>query len=49
VAAKFILAAIAAILVVAAATRGFRGPQARTWLTVAVIFTLVSAWLFLRA
>ena len=47
-AAKFILAGVAAILVVAAATRGFRGPQARIWLTVAAIFVLVSAWLFLR-
>lgn len=46
--AKYILAGVAAILVVAAATRGFRGPQARIWLTVAGIFTLVSAWLFLR-
>jgi hypothetical protein len=48
-AAKFILAIVAAILVIAAATRGFRGPQARIWLTVAAIFVVVSAWLFLRA
>ena len=47
--AKYILAGVAAILVIAAGTRGFRGPQARIWLTVAAIFTLVSAWLFLRA
>ena len=47
--AKFILAAVAVVLVIAAGTRGFRGPQARIWLTVAGIFTLVSAWLFLRA
>ena len=46
--AKFILAGVAAILVIAASTRGFRGAQARIWLTVAAIFTLVSAWLFLR-
>ena len=48
-AAKFILAIVAAILVIAAATRGFRGPQARIWLAVAAIFVVVSAWLFLRA
>jgi hypothetical protein len=47
-AAKFILVGVALIMVIAAATRGFRGPQARIWLIVAAIFTLVSAWLFLR-
>jgi EamA domain-containing membrane protein RarD len=47
-AAKYILALIALILVIAAATRGFAGPQARTWLLVAGIFTAVSTWLFIR-
>ncbi len=47
-AAKYILAAIALILVIAAASRGFTGAQARTWLLVAGIFTAVSTWLFTR-
>ncbi|HEY2434457.1 MAG TPA: hypothetical protein VGI12_17415 [Vicinamibacterales bacterium] len=47
-AAKYILAAIALILVIAAAARGFTGPQARTWLIVAGIFAVVSGWLFTR-
>jgi hypothetical protein len=47
-AAKYILAAVALILVIAAATRGFSGPQARTWLLVAGIFAVVSGWLFVR-
>jgi hypothetical protein len=48
VAAKYILGALAAVFLIAAATRGFRGPQARTWLLVAGIFTAVSLWLFSR-
>jgi hypothetical protein len=47
--AKFVLAGVAAILVVAAATRRFRGPQARIWLTVAAAFLAASAWLLLRS
>jgi hypothetical protein len=47
-AAKFILLAVAVILLIAAATRGFAGSQARTWLIVAAIFTAVSIWLFTR-
>lgn len=47
--ARFILAGVALILVIAAAARGFAGPQARIWLFVAGIFALVSLWLFLRA
>lgn len=47
--ARFILAAVAAIFVIAAAIRGFAGPQARIWLVVAAILTLVSIWLFTRA
>lgn len=47
-AAKYILAGVAAILLIAAAVRGFSGPQARIWLTVAAIFAAVSGWLFLR-
>ena len=45
-AAKYILAVLAILFLIAAATRGFRGPQARTWLLVAAIFTAVSLWLF---
>ena len=45
-AAKYILAVLAILFVIAAATRGFRGPQAGTWLLVAGIFTAVSLWLF---
>ncbi|MEO6237666.1 MAG: hypothetical protein ABIQ52_11755 [Vicinamibacterales bacterium] len=45
-AAKYILSALAIVFLVAAATRGFSGPQARTWLLVAGIFTAVSLWLF---
>ncbi len=47
--ARSILLAIALVLVIAAAIRGFAGPQARIWLLVAGIFTLVSLWLFTRA
>jgi len=47
-AARYILLAIALILIIAATTRGFAGLQARTWLIVAGIFALVSAWLFSR-
>jgi hypothetical protein len=47
-AARYILLAIAVTLVIAAATRRFSGLQARTWLIVAGIFALVSAWLFSR-
>jgi EamA domain-containing membrane protein RarD len=48
-AAKYILAVLAVLFLLAAATRQFRGPQARTWLLVAGIFTAVSLWLFSRA
>ena len=47
-AAKYILAGLAILFVLAAARRGFRGPQARTWLLVAGIFTAVSLWLLFR-
>jgi EamA domain-containing membrane protein RarD len=47
-AAKYILAAVALVMIISAATRGFSGPQARTWLLVAGIFTAVSIWLFVR-
>ena len=42
------LGVLAVVFLIAAATRGFRGPQARTWLLVAAIFTAVSLWLFSR-
>ena len=44
--AKYVLGAFAIVFIAAAATRGFRGPQGRTWLLVAAIFTAVSLWLF---
>jgi hypothetical protein len=49
--AKYILAALAAVFLGAAAvritrTRGWSHPQARTWLLIGAIFGVVSAWLF---
>jgi len=53
VAAKYILAAAACAFLLAAAVRlardgGRPHPQSRTWLIVAVIFAIVSGWLFAR-
>jgi hypothetical protein len=53
VAAKYILAAAACAFLLAAAVRfardgGRSHPQSRTWLMVAVIFGIVSGWLFAR-
>jgi hypothetical protein len=53
VAAKYILAALAAGFLVAALMRLARGgriayAQAKTWLLIAVIFGGVSAWLFFQ-
>jgi hypothetical protein len=51
-AAKYILAAFAAIFVAAALRCMFRRgggvshPQTRTWLLIAIIFAVISAWLF---
>lgn len=45
-AAQYILAALSALFFVLAFARGSRTPQARTWLLIAVIFAIVSAWLF---
>jgi len=45
---KYILATIALAFLIAAITRGPRSPQGRTWLLIAAIFGLVSAWLFVR-
>jgi hypothetical protein len=49
--AKYILATLAAVFLVAATVRVFGGrdwshPQARTFLLIGTIFTVVSAWLF---
>jgi len=49
--AKYILATAAAIFLVLAAGRimkdgGRVQPASKTWLTIGVIFALVSAWLF---
>ena len=49
--AKYILAAFAVLFFAAAGLKlaaGKGGAQARTWLLVGGIFTLVSAWLFTR-
>jgi uncharacterized membrane protein HdeD (DUF308 family) len=53
VAAKYILAVLAAAFLAAALMRLPRGdgiwhPQTKTWLIIAVIFGAVSGWLFLR-
>ena len=50
-AAKYILAALALAFLAAALVRlsrggGMRHPQTKTWLTIAVVFAAVSAWLF---
>jgi hypothetical protein len=44
--AKYILLTLAVVFLIAAATRGWKGPQARTWLLIAAIFGAVSVWLF---
>lgn len=49
--AKYILAALAVVFLVIAGQRLVRdrgriGPASRTWLIVAVVFALVSAWLW---
>jgi DMSO reductase anchor subunit len=46
--AKYILAALAAVFLIAATIRGPRTPQGRTWLLIATIFGIVSVWLFAR-
>ena len=45
-AAKYILATLAVVFLLAALTRGPRSPQGRTWLLIAAIFGIVSSWLF---
>ena len=52
-AAKYILAALAVVFLIAATARLARGgvashPQTRAWLLIAAIFGAVSAWLFTR-
>ena len=54
VAAKYILSILAVIFLAAAATRMIRthsgaDAAARTWLTIAVIFAVVSGWLWFWA
>ena len=46
--AKYILATLAVAFLSAALTRGPRTPQGRTWLLIAVIFGIVSSWLFAK-
>ena len=52
--AKYILAGLGAVFLIAALARLSRGgvgshPQTRTWLLIAVIFGGVSGWLFYRS
>jgi hypothetical protein len=51
-AAKYILALLSAVFLVAGALRltrdGQLHPQSRTWLLIGVIFAIVSGWLFAR-
>jgi uncharacterized membrane protein HdeD (DUF308 family) len=52
-AAKYILALLSVVFLVAGARRIVRDtwklhPQSRTWLLIAVIFAVVSSWLFAR-
>jgi uncharacterized membrane protein HdeD (DUF308 family) len=52
-AAKYILAVLAVVFLIAAIVRlartgGRNHPQTRTWLLIAAIFAVVSAWLFSR-
>jgi hypothetical protein len=47
--ARYILAALAILFLLAGGTRGARHPQGRTWLTVGVIFAAVALWLFYSA
>jgi uncharacterized membrane protein HdeD (DUF308 family) len=53
VAAKYILTALAGVFLILGVRRllrhGARHPQARAWLLVGGIFSVVSAWLWLRA
>ena len=51
--AKYILGTLAVVFLAAALMRLSRGggishPQTKTWLLIAVIFAVVSAWLFSR-
>ena len=51
-AAKYILAALACVFLVAGTFRRLTGgsvPQSRTWLLVGAIFAAVSLWLFSRS
>lgn len=51
-ATKYILAGLAAVFLVTSLVRVRRGgraqPQVRVWLLIALIFGVVSAWLFYR-
>jgi hypothetical protein len=46
--AKYILLTLSLGFLIAALVRGPRSAQGRIWLTIAVIFTVVSLWLFSR-
>jgi hypothetical protein len=46
-AAKYILAVLSVLFVILTFARGTRAPRAaRTWLLIAIIFAIISAWLF---
>jgi hypothetical protein len=44
--AKYILGGLTFVFLIAGLIRGPRGPQGRTWLLIAIIFGIVSSWLF---
>jgi len=46
--AKYILGGLAIVFLVAALTRGPGTPQGRIWLWIAIIFGIVSSWLFVK-
>jgi DMSO reductase anchor subunit len=46
--AKYILLVLSIAFLIAAVARGPRTPQGRTWLFIAVIFGIVSTWLFAK-
>ena len=46
--ARYILLLLAVVFLFASIVRGTRTPQGRTWLLIAIIFGIVSAWLLTR-
>ena len=46
--AKYILLSLAIAFFFASLVRGPRSPQGRTWLLIAIIFGIISSWLFAK-